>query len=252
MTIEPLDIPQAFVWKDGDPYWRSGPWNGQIFNGIPVMRSEYGYGANVVSDSPGSAYEVFTLSNSSDLLYNVLNSSGSLEEKFWSDEKKGWEIVWSSTSDECYRYGKCGPFGSCNSDKRPMCTCVRGFVPKSKGEWDAGNWTGGCTRKTPLQCELNNSTDKQDGFLKVEGVKLPDHFTWFHPEEECRSACLSSCSCIAYADASGIGCLHWTRNLTDNQKFTRGGENLYIRLAYSELGDLSLYLPSMRFLYIYF
>ena len=41
-----------------------------------------------------------------------------------------------------YIYGKCRPFGSCNSWDSPICTCLKGFEPRDKGEWDNGNWTG--------------------------------------------------------------------------------------------------------------
>ncbi|XP_057796271.1 G-type lectin S-receptor-like serine/threonine-protein kinase At1g11300 [Salvia miltiorrhiza] len=236
LTIEPLDVPQSFIWKDGNPYWRTGPWNRQIFTGIPQMRSDYSSGVQIISDSPGSAYGIFTVPNSSLLTYNFLNSSGSLEEKVWSDEKKAWDVTWSSTSIECDRYGKCGAFGSCNADDTPICSCFRGFMPRNKDEWEAGNWSSGCTRKTHLPCQHNNSVGKQDEFLNVGRVKLPDHFMLFSfSQEECREACLSNCSCIAYANPPGIGCLHWTRNLTDTHKFTYGGDDLYIRLAYSEL-----------------
>ncbi|KAG6420664.1 hypothetical protein SASPL_117200 [Salvia splendens] len=229
MTIEPSNVPQTFVWKDGDPFWRSGPWNGIIFNGIPDMQTGGGYGVKVVSGSLGTAYEIFTYPFPSHLFHFILNSFGSLEQKFWSDEKKGWSTGWSSTRNECDMYGKCGPFGSCNAQDKPICSCFRGFVPTSNSEWEAGNWTSGCTRKTHLQCE-------QDGFVKLEGLKLPDHFQLFSLSEgECRDTCLTNCSCIAYAVSPGIGCLHWTHNLTDTQKFTHGGDGLNIRLARSEL-----------------
>ena len=29
--IDALNIPEIFIWKEGHPYWRSGPWNGQVF-----------------------------------------------------------------------------------------------------------------------------------------------------------------------------------------------------------------------------
>ncbi|XP_042066569.1 G-type lectin S-receptor-like serine/threonine-protein kinase At1g11300 isoform X1 [Salvia splendens] len=126
-------------------------------------------------------------------------------------------------------YGKCGPFGSCNAQDRPICSCFQGFIPTNKDEWKGGNWTSGCTRKTHLQCE-------QDEFLKLEGLKLPDHFNFFNlPEGECWKTCLTNCSCIAYAVPPGIGCLHWTHNLTDTQNLTYGGDDLNIRLAHSEL-----------------
>ncbi|KAK7848573.1 g-type lectin s-receptor-like serine/threonine-protein kinase [Quercus suber] len=45
-----------------------------------------------------------------------------------------------------------------------------------------------------------------------------------------------------YAYDIGTGCMSWTRNLIDIQKFSSGGVDLYIRVAYSELGELFCYL----------
>ncbi|XP_057796281.1 G-type lectin S-receptor-like serine/threonine-protein kinase At1g11330 [Salvia miltiorrhiza] len=47
-TIEPLDIPQSFIWKDGNSYWRTGPWNRQKYTGVQNMSSDYGYGVKGV------------------------------------------------------------------------------------------------------------------------------------------------------------------------------------------------------------
>ncbi|KAK0578572.1 hypothetical protein LWI29_012689 [Acer saccharum] len=39
--IDPSYIPEFFIWNDNRPHWRSGPWNGQVFIGIPYMYSNY-------------------------------------------------------------------------------------------------------------------------------------------------------------------------------------------------------------------
>ncbi|KAK1556966.1 hypothetical protein Q3G72_015393 [Acer saccharum] len=141
---------------------------------------------------------------------------------------------------ECDVYGWCGEFGSCNPEKKPICSCLRGFEPKTVQEWNRGNWTSGCVRKSPLQyCERINQTGevkKEDGFLKLETMKLP----YFVERSSvsvvnCREYCLNNCSCIAYAYDDGIGCMTWTGSLIDLQKFSIGGADLYIRLAHSEL-----------------
>ncbi|KAK4421286.1 G-type lectin S-receptor-like serine/threonine-protein kinase [Sesamum alatum] len=237
-TVEPLVIPQSFVWKNGYPYWRSGPWNGQIFIGMPYMKSFYKHGMDVVNDHLGSAYLIFANLNSSVFLYYVLNSSGNLVEKLWSDEKGAWLVTWSSIVNECDIYGRCGPFACCNAQDEPICTCFPGYEPINKDEWSAENWTSGCTRITPLRCERNNSAGKEDGFLKLSQVKVPDHVKWLPaPDVDCRRQCLSNCSCIAYAYYAGIGCMTWAESLIDVQKLSDGGPDLYIRLAHSELGD---------------
>ncbi|CBI38487.3 unnamed protein product, partial [Vitis vinifera] len=127
------------------------------------------------------------------------------------------------------------------SPKQPpfLENCLRGYEPKYIEEWSRGNWTSGCVRKTPLQCERTNSSGQQgklDGFFRLTTVKVPDFADWsLALEDECREQCLKNCSCMAYSYYSGIGCMSWSGNLIDLQKFTQGGADLYIRLANSEL-----------------
>ncbi|KAG8365442.1 hypothetical protein BUALT_Bualt18G0105300 [Buddleja alternifolia] len=234
--IVPSQIPQSYIWKDGYPYWRSGPWNGQVFNGIPKMKLLYKRGLHLVSDHPGSGNLTFTLLNSV-LMYSQLNASGILLEKMWSDKIQDWEVTWASQESECDLYGKCGNFGVCYAADRPMCSCIPGFDPRSDHEWDEGNWTRGCTRRRSLQCKRNTTGGVKDGFLKISRVKLPDNAQWFPMfESECRSECLNNCSCIAYTYYDGVGCMMWDEGLIDVQKFSSDGADLYIRLADSELG----------------
>ncbi|KAG8365439.1 hypothetical protein BUALT_Bualt18G0105000 [Buddleja alternifolia] len=182
-SIEPSPISQLFVWKDGYPYWRSGPWNGQAFNGVPRMKSFY----------------------------------------YW--RRRG-----------VIRFG----IG------RPMCSCFPGFDPRSDHEWNEGNWTSGCTRRTMLQCGRKIFGGKEDGFLKMSRVKLPDKSKWFPMfETECRNECLNNCTCMAYAYYGGVGCMMWDEGLIDAQKSTSYGADLYIRLADSELGKEILMEPHM-------
>ena len=100
-----------------------------------------------------------------------------------------------------------------------------------------------------MQCERVNNNgsegEKKDGFLKLTMMKIPDLADWSSTsEEKCRTQCLENCSCIVYAYDSGIDCVTWTRSLIDVQKFSIDGADLYVRLAYSELGGLFLFSPS--------
>ncbi|KAK6122786.1 hypothetical protein DH2020_043484 [Rehmannia glutinosa] len=147
-SIEPIGIPEVVVWSGGYPYWRSGQWDGQTFIGLPGMISSYQNRFDLVNDRPGSESLTFTYSNSSVMQYFVLNVSGVLQKKFWFGGMGHWEIAWSSIGNECDVYGKCGPFGICNSQENPICTCLPGFDPKNGHEWDNGDWSGGCARKT--------------------------------------------------------------------------------------------------------
>lgn len=69
-------------------------------------------------------------------------------------------------------------------------------------------------------------------------MKLPDFVEQGSSRtvEECRSLCLMNCSCIAYSRDTNLGCMFWSQELIDIQQFSNVGEDLYIRLASSELG----------------
>ncbi|XP_010319376.1 G-type lectin S-receptor-like serine/threonine-protein kinase At1g11300 [Solanum lycopersicum] len=157
----------------------------------------------------------------------------------WDENETNWKITWLVPKNDCEVYGACGPFGSCNYFESPICSCLKGFNPKHKEEWEKGNWTSGCVRRRPLLCEVKNNTrdsSKEDGFRKMKLTKLPDFAERSYTiEEECRSKCLSNCSCIAYAFDTGIGCMLWSSNLIDIQQLQIWGKDLYFRVAYSEL-----------------
>ncbi|KAE7995523.1 hypothetical protein FH972_000307 [Carpinus fangiana] len=230
------NLPEFFIWNGSRLIWRSGRWNGQLFLGIPDMYSAYRGGFSVVDDKDGTVYSTFSYSSDSFPTNYVLNEQGNILKYSFNGED--WEVTWSASKTECNVYGKCGAFGSCNSTNSPICSCLQGFEPKNTEEWNRGNWTSGCVRRTPLQCErVNNGSDggKKDGFLKLKIMKVPDLEDLSSAlEEQCRTQCLENCSCIAYAFDVGTGCMPWTRSLIDLQKFSSGRVDLYIRVAYSE------------------
>ncbi|XP_062160839.1 G-type lectin S-receptor-like serine/threonine-protein kinase At1g11330 isoform X2 [Alnus glutinosa] len=237
-AIDVRNLPEFLVWKDSSPYWRSGPWNSRIFIGIPDMHSSYLNGFSLKDDKEGTFSLTFSYSSIPFPTKFVLNAQGNLLLTYF-DNGEDWKVQWSAWKSECDVYGKCGAFGSCNPQNSPICSCLWGFEPKNTEEWNRENWTSGCVRRRPLQCErVNNGSEgeKKDGFLKLTMMKIPDLADWSSTsEEKCRTQCLENCSCIAYAYDSGIDCMTWTRSLIDLQKFASGGADVYVRLADSEL-----------------
>ncbi|KAF9672240.1 hypothetical protein SADUNF_Sadunf11G0020400 [Salix dunnii] len=240
--INPLGIPEFFIWHDGQPFWRSGPWGGQNFIGIPEMEpSVYLRGFSIQDEGDGT----FTLSSIQDpdiRLTYVLTSRGKFTEQYW--EKRYWTYDWEAPSTDCDIYGKCGPFGRCDAQNSPICRCLIGFVPKNQDEWNKGIWTSGCARKTSLHCHrIRNGSEvgKEDGFMKLEMMKVPTFaLYWSYPsssEQACKDECLKNCSCVAYSYYKGFGCMAWTGNLIDIQQFSERGADLNIRLAYTEFGN---------------
>ncbi|KAL9248637.1 G-type lectin S-receptor-like serine/threonine-protein kinase SD1-29-like protein [Drosera capensis] len=219
---------QAFVWKGQDILWRSGPWNGVRFVGIEEQNRLY--------------LTYYQFDNSITMMLK-LGSSGSWMELVW-DGSTQWNDKFKAPVQPCDFYGACGPFGVCNNKGSPICTCMKGYVPKSNEEWKAGNWSSGCVRRTELLCQKNatgNFTSGQsDGFSSLSEMKLPDNYLYLSTEDiqGCQTWCLGNCSCTGYAYPSGIGCLVWAGELIDMQQFTTpsSGEQLFLKLARSELG----------------
>ncbi|PON45409.1 S-receptor-like serine/threonine-protein kinase [Trema orientale] len=237
--------PQAFIWNnDSTPHWRSGPWDKLKFIGIPEMESSYRSALDIVEDvEKGTTY----------LAYSNWYNTSTVSKFFISPEGVGklivkregsdyWSTNWEGMKSTCELYGMCGPFGVCKATESPICKCLKGFVPKSYGEWSRGNWTGGCVRRTELLCEKSVSSPpseegKKDGFLKMGMMKLPDFHEYlsFASADDCNIWCMNNCSCIAYAYVNGIGCLVWSKALIDIQEFSIGGQDLFLRVADAEL-----------------
>ncbi|KAL8467907.1 hypothetical protein ACS0TY_031232 [Phlomoides rotata] len=233
--LEASEIPQMFTWnKNGRPYWRSGQWNGVILNGIKGMYDPYNDGFTVGNEHNVNFY--FTAPQGNPLMKICLNSSGSIVQTLWDDQNSRWIDAWWAPENECDVYGKCGPFGSCNIQGTPICSCMRGFEPVDNDEWGRGNWSGGCRRTKQLQCDSGGG---RDAFFRLQFMKVPDFAEQIgtRQEDECRSRCLGNCSCIAYAHDRSIGCMLWSDSLIDAQDFNTVGVDLYIRLSDSEFGD---------------
>ncbi|CAI0467909.1 unnamed protein product [Linum tenue] len=228
--------PQATIWRNQTTYWRSGPWDKARFTNIPDMDTDYQSSLTLLDDlDQGLVY--LSLSPPRNCTYTtfVLSSSGSLELRCW-DGTRGWYARWRTPKSQCENYGSCGEFGVCERNDPLVCNCLKGFVPKSEEEWRQGNWSGGCIRRTELLC------GKRDGFLKLSGVNVPDssEFMRVWDDGECSRQCLNNCSCTAYSFVNGIGCLMWKGKVVDLQVLPFAGQDFYLRLASTELGECHL------------
>ncbi|TYG81864.1 hypothetical protein ES288_D01G039600v1 [Gossypium darwinii] len=248
LGFEPFNIPEGIIRKKNQLYFRTGPWNGYTFIGLINMYTSYLQGFVVVADNPQQPYcmthEFYT---DSILIYGELDSQGKFIERRWDAGKGNWINKYSSYQTDCDVYGYCGAFGICDSSKQPICSCLKRFKPRNIEEWSRGNWSSGCFRTTPLQCQRDNNNGSgagqgDDGFLEMKNMKVP---VFRHPSSvsngECKDQCMKNyqcmknCSCVAYAYDAGIGCMFWSADLIDVQKFPTRGVDLYIRLSSSEL-----------------
>ncbi|KAI7757038.1 hypothetical protein M8C21_003151, partial [Ambrosia artemisiifolia] len=173
----------------------------------------------------------------------TLNSSGQLESSVWVENGTKWQLALSLPRDICDSYNICSAYASCSLDMiQQSCACLdeKRFVPKNQKSWEQADWSGGCVRRTPLDCK-NGS----EGFIKYSNIKLPDtENTWFNMSmslEECAAKCLKNCSCMAYANPDtslgSRGCLLWFNDLFDIRGYSvgNGGQDIFVRMASSEL-----------------
>ncbi|KAK6142573.1 hypothetical protein DH2020_022921 [Rehmannia glutinosa] len=235
--IENQGLPEMVILRDGVKIYRSGTWNGVYIN-VPTFYNLV-YKPGLVFDKDNKLISFYDSYNNSILTRLTIDQSGLLHRYTMNERKDGWNLVYTIPKDPCDDYGKCGPNGICRVDKVPICECLEGFTPKDKPDWDFQDWSGGCTRITPLSCQNG------DGFLEVTGVKYPAMLGfWLNTSmsfSECRDECLRKCNCTAYAQPyinnGGSGCLMWFGDLIDTRVLPGAdmNQNIYIRLPVSEL-----------------
>nr|XP_043620123.1 G-type lectin S-receptor-like serine/threonine-protein kinase At4g27290 [Erigeron canadensis] len=222
--------------------FRGGAWSNQRFTGVSQFNKSLTFVYNVVINKSEVSFS-YILENSSILSRTVLNSSGQIENSVWVEEGKKWQLSLTLPRDLCDTYNICGAYGSCSVDTiTQSCACLdeKRFVPRDEKRWNTADWSGGCVRRTSLDCVKGS-----EGFIKYSNVKLPDtENTWFNMTmnlKECEAKCLSNCSCMAYAnpDSSSVGrgCLIWFDDLIDIRVYSGGigGQDIFVRMASSDL-----------------
>ncbi|KAL0311073.1 UNVERIFIED_CONTAM: G-type lectin S-receptor-like serine/threonine-protein kinase [Sesamum angustifolium] len=206
-------LPQTLILRGTKKRFRAGHWNGLYFGARFFKR--------VTVDKSGMLY-----------LY-IMNA-----------RKDKWNIASVYPRDPCDEYSQCGPYGICRIDRAIRCECFKGFTPKSQQDWDLQDWSYGCIRIRPLNCESG------DGFVEVRGVKYPDILQfWLNSSmslSECKAECLRNCNCTAYANpyitSGGSGCLIWFGDLIDTRDVNEADskQNIYIRVSASEVSETEL------------
>jgi hypothetical protein len=240
-------VPEGFIRYNGTvaPVYRNGPWNGLRFSGEPEMEPDNGNFLFEFVDNRTDAYYTFLVDGGGgggDVISRFVLNQSTLQRYVWLQQQQAWSLYWSLPRDQCDHYAQCGAYGVCDASASPMCGCATGFTPASPQEWALRDGSAGCARMTRLNCT-------GDGFLPLRGVKLPDTTNATADAsvslDQCRQRCLANCSCLAYS-ASSIkggesGCIIWTSPLIDIRQFESGGQNLFVRLAASDLRMNSLF-----------
>ncbi|KAH7662269.1 Non-specific serine/threonine protein kinase protein [Dioscorea alata] len=230
--------PQLVLCHGSKKVWRTGPWNGFRYSGVPDTITYSGFDFSFINNKQEITFSFNT--NLSVFTRLVVNQSGVAQGSLWVEGGGFWNIFWYAPRDQCDYMPLCGSYTTCDPNNSPICDCIQGFTPKFQDKWEFRDGSDGCKRKTPLDCK--NGTD---GFLLIPGTKLPETSNSTVDMSlslaDCKTKCLNNCSCTAYAPADvrngGSGCILWTTELTDLRVYTGDSyvQDLYVRLAAADL-----------------
>lgn len=233
--------PQTFLSKGQNHIWRTGPWNGIRWTGVPQMTQNFIFTITYVENS-SDVYMTYNLIDSSVFSRMILNESGTMQRLTWHADRNQWVEFWSAPKDQCDYYNHCGTYGNCNSTNLVEfeCQCLPGYEPKSSRDWYLRDGSGGCVAKRGEDmCQAGA------GFVKVPGGKMPDTNVGVVNRsiglKECEVSCLRNCSCKGYASLDisqgGTGCITWHGDLVDTREFSSGGQDFFLRVDAFELAE---------------
>ncbi|OAY24644.1 G-type lectin S-receptor-like serine/threonine-protein kinase At4g27290 isoform X3 [Manihot esculenta] len=236
-TLDPHGLPQLVLHKGSTKQFRTGPWYGTQFSALPALMANPVFQPKFVSNDDEMYYSFIIRDNI--ISRFVLSPSGLVQHFSWNNRRASWNLMFTVQVDRCDSYGLCGAYGICNiSNSTTVCQCMKGFEPRLPNDWEMLDWSGGCVPKNPHVCG-------NEGFIKLTGIKLPDASEFWvsvsTSVKDCKEKCLRNCSCVAYAkldvNGTGNGCVTWARGLVDTRQVAEYGQDLYIRVAASEIDN---------------
>lgn len=206
--------------------FRTGPWNGSHWNGMPQLTEDSLVAFNL-KQTDGGAYFYYYPLNTTYIFRLVMYPAGTLS-FLRSNGASNWEEFQHIPPANSGQYALCGPYGTSNGT---TCACPDAFISKSPTDWNSGNFSHGCVRAKPFNCTTTT------GFVNITNVKLPDTKnakgnSSILDLEGCKVWCMANCSCTALAILGSQGCVGWFGELIDTVKLVNEkGEDLYIRVA---------------------
>jgi hypothetical protein len=252
LAVSPNGSSQFMLeWNRSQMYWSTGFWDERkkAFNLSLDMFMNY-INPRFVSNENESYFTYSIKSSSSSSRFRfVIQSSGQLQQVLWSEISWVWSLFWSRPESISDAYGLCGAFGVNNTNFSNPCVCLNGFKPFSIEETSLSDWSGGCVRKSPLQCMKNTyANGKEDWFMKKPILRFPDNSKAV-TAMNCEGACMNICSCTAYAYNSSEYCMIWEGALLNLQQPSDGGkagQDIYLRLAADEYQDTKSRMNKMK------
>ncbi|CAL5411034.1 unnamed protein product [Camellia sinensis] len=201
-------LPQIVLYQGSTVNYRGGSWDGVGFGGDPPLPTK-AVVDNIFIINSIDVYYTFKNRDDTAISRFVVNQTGSLQLLTWNERLGEWFNLMTMQRDACDVYATCGPYGICRFDVLAACYCPNGFIPRLQQEWDRGDWSGGCVRRTPMNCSA------PQGFRKLPGLKLPDSLYFS----------------VNMTKMSLVDC----EELLDMKEFSEYGQDLYLRMAASDL-----------------
>lgn len=127
--VDPNGSPQFFLYRDSSPIWRSGPWVGQKWSGVPDMTHSSMFNYRFVNDINEVSVSYKVLNDSIISIIMVDGHSGTIQRRTWHEDTNRWIVFWSAPKEVCDQYEECGVFASCNPNcgSQFQCTCFPGY-----------------------------------------------------------------------------------------------------------------------------
>nr|GME05843.1 G-type lectin S-receptor-like serine/threonine-protein kinase At4g27290 [Ipomoea batatas] len=243
--MDPKGYPQMFIWKGDFPYYRTS-----------LLQQGFTYSTK----TPPEGYQYYSYATENDEEYFsygyvdtsiqvrlILSPDGQMQLLFRQKTNEKWEMLWQAPANECELYARCGSFGTCERiDSNSVCSCLKGFKPRSQRDWDKGKYDAGCERSIALGC---GQGEEDNAFMRLPMMKWPDHSSSlvYMTFQECEMQCSKNCSCTAFASQnmtsfSAVNCINWFGDLVDlahNYSIGGYGQDLYVRVLASELNGSS-------------
>ncbi|XP_039017069.1 G-type lectin S-receptor-like serine/threonine-protein kinase At2g19130 [Hibiscus syriacus] len=231
LVLDADGTPAYHVLKNRHRHWTCGSWLERISSFSTDIVADKYTNMDYVSNKEENYYNYSITSPSIPVRFKI-DVSGKVQKLVWKDDSQKWETIWEKPKEDCEIFDFCGANGACNQFVLPHCRCLDGFEPKVPAEWNRGNYTNGCRRRSRLRC----GNDAKHGFRVIQNILLPAYevsLTNDKSLEECKSACLRNCTCIAYTIGYDGNCSIWREDLVTIRYLSYGdnlGKDLYLRL----------------------
>ncbi|CAE5959568.1 unnamed protein product [Arabidopsis arenosa] len=135
-------LPEFYLYMKEFLLYRSGPWNGVGFSGIPTMQNWSYFDDTYFNVTDHSMH----------YLRFTLTSEGLLQIFRWGTTSSKWNLFGVLPTEDCDLHQICSRDSYCDMKTLPTCNCIKGFVPKNVTAWALGDTFERCVRKSRLSC----------------------------------------------------------------------------------------------------